>query len=412
MLILGLFSYTRYNLNLKKRNHPELRTPLDMMFNFAQPFYPLVLAAAKNNPENAHQQLLKTLHRLDENRHTVWGKWILGNIDQSFTFEDSRLQQDLWGLTFKTPVGLAAGCDKDGLAAGIWDHMGFGFAEIGAVTLHAQPGNPKPRLFRLPQDKAALNRLGANNQGAQQVAQTLKETWQRQPRQIPIGINLCKSKMTPLDQAAMDYVGSFRYLEEDADYFVVNVSSPNTPGLRSLQEGEQLNVILQELQSVNVLEKPILVKISPDLNWESIELIIKLAKTYQLAGLIATNTTIKREGLKTNMLQKTGNPIEEEAGGISGQPIRKRSTEVIRFIYEQTQGTLPIIGVGGIFTAEDAWEKITAGASLLQLYTGWIYQGPWCIPNINHGLVRKLDKYKLSHISQAVGMDSNRLSAK
>ncbi|WP_009543958.1 quinone-dependent dihydroorotate dehydrogenase [Crocosphaera subtropica] len=377
------------------------------MFNFAQPVYPLVLTAAKNNPENAHQQLLKTLHRLDENRHTVWGKWILENLDHSFTFEDSRLQQNLWGLTFKTPVGLAAGCDKDGLAAGIWDHFGFGFAEIGAVTLHAQPGNPKPRLFRLPQDKAALNRLGANNQGAQKVAQTLKETWQRQPRQIPIGINLCKSKITPLEQAAMDYVGSFRYLEEDADYFVVNVSSPNTPGLRSLQEGEQLNVILQELQSVNSLTKPILVKISPDLSWESIKLIIKLAKTYQLAGIIATNTTIKREGLKTNILEKTGNSIQEEAGGISGQPIRQRSTEVIRFIYEQTQGTLPIIGVGGIFTAEDAWEKITSGASLLQLYTGWIYQGPWCISNINRGLVRKLEKYKLSHISEAVGMDFN-----
>lgn len=382
------------------------------MFNFAQPFYPLILTAAKNNPENAHQQLLKTLHRLDKNRHTVWGNWILGNLDRSFTFEDSRLQQDLWGLTFNTPVGLAAGCDKDGLAAGIWGHMGFGLAEIGAVTLYAQPGNPKPRLFRLPQDKAALNRLGANNQGAQQVAQTLKEAWQRQPRQIPIGINLCKSKSTPLDQAAMDYVGSFRYLEEDADYFVVNVSSPNTPGLRSLQEGEQLNVILHELQLVNQGKKPILVKISPDLNWESIKLIIELAKTYELAGIIATNTTIKREGLNTNILEKTGNPIQQEAGGISGKPVRKRSTEVIRFIYEQTQGTLPIVGVGGIFTAEDAWEKITAGASLLQLYTGWIYQGPWCISNIHQGLINKLEKYKLSNISEAVGMDYNNLGAK
>ncbi len=376
-----------------------------MMFNFAQPFYPLVLAAAKNNPENAHHQLLKTLHRLDKDRHRVWGKWIVGNLDHSFTFEDSRLQQSLWGLTFKTPVGLAAGCDKDGLAAGIWGHLGFGLAEIGAVTLHPQPGNPKPRLFRLPQDQAALNRLGANNQGAQQVAQTLEDTWQRQPRQVPIGINLCKSKITPLDKAAMDYVGSFRYLQNVADYFVVNVSSPNTPGLRSLQEGEQLNVILHELQSINQGKKPLLVKISPDLNWEAIKLIIKLAKTYELAGIIATNTTIKREGLKTKVLQQTGHPIQEEAGGISGQPIRKRSTEVIRFIYEQTQGTLLIIGIGGIFTAEDAWEKITAGASLLQLYTGWIYQGPWCIPNINQGLVKKLDKYKLSHISEAVGMD-------
>ena len=375
------------------------------MFNFTQPFYPLVLAVAKNNPENAHQQLLKTLHGLDENRHKLWGRWILSNLEGSFRFEDDRLQQKLWGLTFKTPVGLAAGCDKDGLGAGIWGHFGFGFAEIGAVTLHAQPGNPKPRLFRLPQDKAALNRLGANNRGAEMVTQTLAETWQREPRQIPIGINLCKSKITPLDQAATDYVGSFRYLVDDADYFVVNVSSPNTPGLRSLQTGEQLNVILHELQSVNQHKKPLLVKISPDLNWEAIKSIINLAKTYELAGIIATNTTIKREGLKTKILEKTGHPLEEEAGGISGQPIRNRSTEVIRFIYEQTEGSLPIIGVGGIFTAEDAWEKITAGASLLQLYTGWIYQGPWCIPDIAKGLINRLEKYKLSHISEAVGMD-------
>ncbi|MGB5596439.1 MAG: quinone-dependent dihydroorotate dehydrogenase [Crocosphaera sp.] len=367
--------------------------------------YPLVLAAAKNNPEKAHQQLLKTLHSLEQNRHSLWGRWILSMMDSSFCFHDPRLQQNLWGLTFDNPLGLAAGCDKEGMGAGIWGHLGFGFAEIGAVTLHSQPGNPKPRLFRLPLDKAALNRLGANNQGAEIIAQTLQETWQRQPRKIPIGINLCKSKITPLDAAARDYVGSFCYLQDWADYFVVNVSSPNTPGLRSLQEGEQLNIILQELQTANQQEKPLFVKISPDLSWDGITMIIDLAKTYNLAGIIATNTTIKREGLKTKILEKTGNPIEEEAGGISGNPIRKRSTEVIRFIYEQTEGTLPIIGVGGIFTAEDAWEKITAGASLLQLYTGWIYQGPWCISEIAQGLITHLEKHKLSHISQAVGLE-------
>ncbi len=367
--------------------------------------YPLVLAAAKNNPEKAHQQLLKTLHGLEQNRHSIWGRWILSMMESSFCFHDERLQQNLWGLTFDNPLGLAAGCDKEGMAAGIWGHLGFGFAEIGAVTLHSQPGNPKPRLFRLPLDKAALNRLGANNQGAEIIAQTLQETWQGQPRKIPIGINLCKSKITPLDAAARDYVGSFCYLQDWADYFVVNVSSPNTPGLRSLQEGEQLNMILQELQTANQQEKPLFVKISPDLSWDGITMIIDLAKTYNLAGIIATNTTIKREGLKTKILAKTGNNIEEEAGGISGQPIRQRSTEVIRFIYEQTQGNLPIIGVGGIFTAEDAWEKITAGASLLQLYTGWIYQGPWCISEIAQGLITHLEKHKLSHISQAVGLE-------
>ena len=373
------------------------------MFHFAQPLYPLLLAAAKNNPENSHQQLLKTLQSLDTNRHTLWGRLLLSNLDQSFIVNDPRLQQILWGLGFPNPVGLAAGCDKDGLGAGIWSHLGFGFAEIGAVTFHSQPGNPKPRLFRLPLDKAALNRLGANNEGAQIIAQRLQETWERQPRQVPIGINLCKSKITALEEAAKDYVGSFSYLQDWADYFVVNVSSPNTPGLRSLQEGEQLNIILQELQTVNEQKKPVFVKISPDLSWDGIKMIIDLAKTYKLAGIMATNTTIKREGLKTRMLEKTGNPIEEEAGGISGQPVRQRSTEVIRFIYEQTQGSVSIIGIGGIFTAEDAWEKIIAGASLLQLYTGWIYQGPWCIPDINKGLIAKLDQHKFSHISQAVG---------
>ncbi|MEL4898257.1 quinone-dependent dihydroorotate dehydrogenase [Crocosphaera sp. Alani8] len=375
------------------------------MFNLAKPFYPLVLTVTENNPENAHQQLLKTLHSLDKNRGKTWSKWVLSNLEKSFRFEDHRLEQNLWGLTFKSPVGLAAGCDKDGLGAGIWGHFGFGFAEIGAVTLYEQPGNPKPRLFRLPQDEGALNRLGANNQGAKTVTQTLAETWQRQPRQIPIGINLCKSKVTPLDQAAGDYVGSFRYLVDYADYFVINVSSPNTPGLRSLQEGEQLNDILYEFQSINQQKKPLLVKISPDLSWEAIKLIIDLAKTYELAGIIATNTTIKRDGLKTEILEKTGHSLQEEAGGISGKPIRQRSTEVIRFIYEQTQGNLPIIGIGGIFTAEDAWEKIVAGASLLQLYTGWIYQGPWCIPDIAQGLIEHLEKHKLSHISEAVGMN-------
>ncbi|MDJ0509492.1 MAG: quinone-dependent dihydroorotate dehydrogenase [Crocosphaera sp.] len=373
------------------------------MFHFVQPFYPLLLAAAKNNPENSHQQLLKTLHHLDNNRQTLWGRWLLSNFDNSFIVNDPRLKQNLWGLTFPNPVGLAAGCDKDALGAGIWSHLGFGFAEIGAVTFHSQPGNPKPRLFRLPLDKAALNRLGANNQGAQTIAQRLQETWQRQPRQVPIGINLCKSKITPLEEAAKDYGGSFSYLQDWADYFVINVSSPNTPGLRSLQEGEQLNNILQEIQTVNEQKKPVFVKISPDLSWEAIKIIINLAKTYQLSGIIATNTTIKREGLKTKIVEKTGNPIEEEAGGISGQPVRQRSTEVIRFIYEQTQGSLPIIGIGGIFTAEDAWEKITAGASLLQLYTGWIYQGPWCIPDINKGLMAKLDEHNFSHISDAIG---------
>jgi dihydroorotate dehydrogenase len=293
------------------------------------------------------------------------------------------------------------------MAAAIWSHLGFGLAELGAVTLHPQSGNPHPRLFRLPLDKAVLNRLGANNLGAEKIAQTLGKIWQHNPRTIPIGINLCNSKITPLEKAAKDYVESFRYLEDKADYFVINVSSPNTPGLRELQEREQLKTILQELQNANERQKPIFIKIAPDLDWEMIATIIELAQAHKLSGIVATNTTIKREGLTTNILPETGNKIQEEAGGISGLPIRDLSTEIIRFIYQKTQGKLPIIGVGGIFTPEDAWDKITAGASLLQLYTGWIYQGPWIIPQILTGLGKKLEQEGLLHISQAIGIRAN-----
>jgi dihydroorotate dehydrogenase len=188
------------------------------------------------------------------------------------------------------------------------------------------------------------------------------------------------------------------------DYFVVNVSSPNTPGLRSLQDSAQLRVILETLQQENKAQKPILVKIAPDLEWDAIADVIQLAQTYQLAGIVATNTTIRRDGLKTQRIEATGKPVTEEAGGISGAPVRQRSTEVIRFIYQQTQGQLPIIGVGGIFTAEDAWEKITAGASLIQVYTGWIYEGPWMVRRILQGLVDKVEEQGLTSISQAVGL--------
>jgi dihydroorotate dehydrogenase len=198
-------------------------------------------------------------------------------------------------------------------------------------------------------------------------------------------------------------MGSFRLLKDWGDYFVVNVSSPNTPGLRSLQASEQLEPILEGLQQENTAHKPLLVKIAPDLEWEAIAEVITLAQAHNLAGIIATNTTIRRDGLKTQILEATGNPVREEAGGISGAPLRQRSTEVIRFIWKQTQGQLPIIGVGGIFTAEDAWEKITAGASLLQVYTGWIYEGPWMVRRILEGLVQKLDEAGLETIAEAVG---------
>lgn len=376
------------------------------MFQLTRPVYPLLLYAARKDPETAHQKMLAALQRIERARHRPWSEWLLSQFQESFCLRDSRLSQCLWGLHFSNPLGLAAGCDKDGVAAGVWSNLGFGFAELGAVTLHPQEGNPRPRLFRLPADCAALNRLGANNLGAAAMAETLKQAWQRQPRAIPIGINLCKSKIAPLETAAADYCASFRLLKDWADYFAINVSSPNTPGLRSLQAGEQLEPILAALQAENKANKPILLKISPDLAWDALGSLLELAKNYQIAGMIATNTTIRREGLKTQLLTATGKNIREEAGGISGYPLRQRSTEVISFIYRQTQGKLPIIGVGGIFTPEDAWEKVAAGASLLQIYTGWIYQGPWIVKQILAGLLAKLAETGRSHLSEAVGIDS------
>lgn len=375
------------------------------MFQYTKPFYSLLLSAVKSDPETAHRQMLDTLTKIDNSRDTTWGRLTIKQLQNSFCLEDKRLQQSLWELDFPNPFGLAAGFDKDGTAAGIWDSFGFGFAELGAVTLHSQPGNPRPRMFRLPEDKAALNRMGANNLGAAVMADTLTQTWQRKPRTIPIGINLCKSKIASLEAAADDYVGSFKLLQDTADYFVINVSSPNTPGLRSLQAGEQLKPILSALQEANQYNKPILVKIAPDLNWSEIKEIIDLALEYQLSGAIATNTTISREGLKTKILPKTGNPLTEESGGISGQPVKERSTEVIRFIYQETNGKLPIIGVGGIFTPEDAWSKIIAGASLLQVYTGWVYEGPWMVKEVLSGILAKLKEKRMNHISDAIGSE-------
>ncbi len=299
-------------------------------------------------------------------------------------------------------MGLAAGFDKDGIAAGMWQYLGFGFAELGTVTYHPQPGNPQPRLFRLPQDRAALNRMGFNNLGSAAMAAALKQRPQGDFT-MPIGINLGKSKITALEDAAGDYLGSFKRLKDLGDYFVINVSSPNTPGLRDLQSIEPLRIIFDTLQQENQGEKPILVKIAPDLAWEDISAVVELSQASKLAGIIATNTTIDRSKLTTKIVAATGKSVTDEAGGISGAPVREKSTEVIRFIHQQTGGSLPIIGVGGIFTADDAWEKITAGASLIQVYTGWTYNGPWMVDRILTGLLAKLESHGLTSISEAIG---------
>ena len=366
---------------------------------------PVLFNLLKADPERLHSSTLSSLSWLEQNRHLSSVNWLNQRLEKTLCLSDKRLEQNLFGLNFSNPIGLAAGFDKDGVAAAIWSSFGFGFAELGTVTYLAQPGNPKPRLFRLPLDRGALNRMGFNNLGAQAMAERLKsKSFGSTNRSIPIGINLGKSKVTPLPEAANDYLSSFRLLKDYGNYFVVNVSSPNTPGLRKLQDASFLASILTALQQENSRSKPIFVKIAPDLEWEAITDIISLAQKTELAGIIATNTTISREGLKTQAIEITGNSPQQEAGGISGAPVRDRSTEVIRYIYQQTGGEIPIIGVGGVFSAEDAWEKIVAGATLIQVYTGWIYQGPMMVRRILEGLLVKLEQNKLNSISEAVGL--------
>ncbi|MEA5598378.1 quinone-dependent dihydroorotate dehydrogenase [Rivularia sp. UHCC 0363] len=372
---------------------------------------PLLFNLIKADPENLHSKTIRTLEWLGQKSDKQGDRLyalVKSRLQQSFCLHDSRLSQSLFGLQFPNPVGLAAGFDKDAVAIPMWSSLGFGFAEVGTVTSLAQPGNPRPRLFRLPKDQAALNRMGFNNCGADAMAARLAKRTAKPELLIPIGINLGKSKVTPLEEAANDYRYSFKLLKYYGDYFVVNVSSPNTPGLRKLQDAAMLSSILDALHAENDLHKPIFVKIAPDLEWEAITEIVYLAQSYKLAGIIATNTTINRERLNTQILAQTGKSISEEAGGISGKPVRERSTEIIRYIWQQSQGQIPIIGVGGIFTAEDAWDKITAGASLVQVYTGWVYEGPGMIRRILQGLLGKLSENGLTNISQAVGLAANK----
>ncbi len=359
---------------------------------------PLLFNILQADPEQVHRSALDYLATLD--RSKTFGSDILkASWRQWFCLADPRLEQTLWGKNFPNPIGLAAGFDKDGVAPGIWPTLGFGFAELGTVTYHPQAGNEKPRLFRLPNDLAALNRMGFNNLGSESMAARLID---RAPSPYPLGINLGKSKVTDEADAATDYAGSFQRLQNCGDYFVVNVSSPNTPGLRNLQAVDMLAKIVTAMQQVNH-QLPILVKIAPDLAWEDIAAVVELSQNMGLAGIIATNTTIDKAPLTTKILPETGNLLVDEAGGISGAPLRDRSTAVIRYIYQTSQGRLPIIGVGGVFSADDAWDKITAGASLVQLYTGWTYQGPWTVLRILQGLLNKLEAHGLENIEQAIG---------
>ncbi|HWH69512.1 MAG TPA: quinone-dependent dihydroorotate dehydrogenase [Candidatus Sulfotelmatobacter sp.] len=365
------------------------------------------------NPEQIHN---RTMHTLGwAGRHEL-----VCDALQSF-YGAPELPIQAFGLSFPNPIGLAAGMDKQAEALPTWAALGFGFTELGAVTWHAQPGNPSPRVFRAIPDDAIINRMGFNNPGAQAVAQTLAQ-WRALGRwpSHPVGMNLGKSKITPLDKAAEDYANSFRVLQPYLDFFVVNVSSPNTPNLRQLQDKSALDEIFAALQAIqpgspavagvtsalptrptdNPGPKPILVKVAPDLSFEALDEILELVGPRQIAGIVATNTTITRPPEPAPELKS----IYAELGGLSGRPLRARSTEVIRHLYRQTKGKLPIMGVGGIFSAADAWEKITAGASVVQVYTGMVYEGPGVAKSIVAGLLEHLEQAGLRHLSQAVGL--------
>ena len=317
---------------------------------------------------------------------------------------DLRLEQVLFGCRFPNPVGLAAGFDKNGVAAGIWDRFGFGFSEVGTVTWHGQPGNPRPRLFRLAEEQAALNRMGFNNDGAQALLKTLQRQKLEPPGRRPavLGINVGKSKITPLEQAPDDYASSLELLAPLADYAVINVSSPNTPGLRDLQDTTQLRRLVERLRRLPACP-PLLVKIAPDLEDDAIDGIARLAFEEGLAGVIAVNTSLDRLGLAKRRLQQTGRTLAEEAGGLSGVPLRHRALEVIRRLRVSAGPALPLIGVGGIDSPEAAWERISAGSSLVQLYTGWIFKGPDLVPQILEGLQQQLDRHGLCSVREAVG---------
>jgi dihydroorotate dehydrogenase len=349
---------------------------------------------------------LKALAQASRWRHLAPVAATLKGLQGSLQREDPRFGQSLFGCYFKNPVGLAAGFDKNAEAAGIWHHFGFGFAELGTITALAQPGNPKPRLFRLAKEQAALNRMGFNNQGAAAIAKLL-ERQQLPPvskRPAVLGLNLGKSKLVPLERAAQDYADSLALLAPFADYVVINVSSPNTLGLRQLQDETLLRQLVERLRRVPGCP-PLMVKIAPDLDDEAIAAVARLAYDEGLAAVIATNTSLNRFGLGQRTIAQTGRSLAEEAGGLSGVPLRPRALEVLRCLRAQAGPQLPLIGVGGIDSAESAWERITAGASLVQLYTGWIYRGPELVAWILDGLSRQLDFYGLASIQAAVGSE-------
>jgi dihydroorotate dehydrogenase len=336
------------------------------------------------DPEAAHERALKLAASLGGCRT------VRDALEMLFVVEDRRLRQTILGMEFPNPVGLGAGYDKNAVGLEFWPALGFGFVEIGSVTARPQPGNEMPRLFRQKEQRALINRMGFNNQGAAAVAGRVPPP----PHRVPIGVNIGKNRNVELSQAAENYLAAMEKFRGRADFFVINVSSPNTPGLQKLQEREMLDDLLELV--VSAIDKhdhsePVLLKIAPDLTFGQIDDVLDLAQKHRLAGIVATNTTIDH--------------ATPSHGGLSGVPLRARATKCVHHIWRQTAGRLPVIGVGGVFTAEDAYEKIRAGASLVEVWTGFVYEGPGLVRRINRGLLRLLERDGFGTIAEAVGTE-------
>lgn len=353
---------------------------------------PLLFAS---DPEFIHHATIALLERAGKSRQA------LNAFSALFELRDPRLAVEAFGLRFPNPVGLAAGMDKDGRALPAWQALGFGFTEVGSVTAIAQPGNPRPRLFRIPADQAVINRMGFNNQGAEVLVERVRALRDEGALRTPLLVNVGKSRSAPLEAAASDYRASLGLIWQIADGAVINVSSPNTPGLRRLQEPDALDGLLEvcdELQSGR--ELPVLLKLSPDLEDGHLEMIVELASRHLVAGLVAVNTTISRTGLRRD-------PGEE--GGLSGRPLAQRALSVLRLLADRTD--LPIVSVGGIFDSADAIARLRAGASLVELYTGFVYGGPGTVRATLRGLLRHLDREGLPNVEALIGIDRARSAA-
>ncbi|HEY7556092.1 MAG TPA: quinone-dependent dihydroorotate dehydrogenase [Candidatus Binatia bacterium] len=353
----------------------------------------------RKDPEESHEMILTLLSRLE---------FLYGAIEGIYQVEDDRLEVKIDSLTLPNPVGLAGGFDKNALAPKMISAFGFGFMEVGAITAEAQPGNPKPRLYRLPEDEALINRLGFNNQGADAIAIKLERLRARGARpKIPLGMNIGRTRIVETKDAAKDFLSCFTKLFSHGDFFTLNVSSPNTPNLRDLQEKSLLRELLSAVQEKNrelaarakTAAKPLFVKVAPDMEFSQLDDIIEVVDAVKLNGIVATNAT-------AFMRDKLKSIHGSEPGGLSGRPITAMVTSFIAHIYKITRGRLPIIGVGGIFNAEDAYDKIKAGANAVQIYTGWVYEGPGVVKRINRGLLRLLERDGLKHISAAVGKEN------